>query len=92
MTLHHYTPPVDDSLAWDNYTTDHVHLQLDTGKIILTDDGDVILTEPDNMQVSEGALVPISNNTVQLENDTNMREIETKKYCIEMQATRRFYS
>ena len=44
----------------------------------MTDDGDVILTEPDNMQVSKGALVPISNNTVQLENDTNMGEIETK--------------
>ena len=77
-----YTPPVDDSLAWDNYTTDHVPLQLDTDKIILTDDGDVILTEPDNMQVSEGALVPISNNTVQLENDTNMGEIETKNIVL----------
>ena len=77
-----YTPPVDDSLAWDNYTTDHVPLQLDTDKIILTDDGDVILTEPDNMQVSKGALVPISNNTVQLENDTNMGEIETKNIVL----------
>ena len=57
-------------------------LQLDTEKIILTDDGDVILTEPDNMQVSEGALVPISNTTVQLENDTNMGEIATRNIVL----------
>ena len=76
-----YKPPVD-ILTSDSYVTDHVPLQLDTEKIILTDDGDVILTEPDNMQVSEGALVPISNNTVQLENDTNMGEIATRNIVL----------
>ena len=73
-----YKPPVD-ILTSDSYVTDHVPLQLDTEKIILTDDGDVILTEPDNMQVSEGALVPISNNTVQLE---NMGEIATRNIVL----------
>ena len=76
-----YKPPVDILIS-DSYVTDHVPLQLDTEKIILTDDGDVILTEPDNMQVSEGALVPISNNTVQLENDTNMGEIATRNIVL----------
>ena len=48
----------------------------------MTDDGDVILTEPDNMQVSEGALVPISNNNVQIENDTHMDEITTRNIAV----------
>ena len=76
-----YKPPAD-ILTSDSYVTDHVPLQLDTEKIILTDDGDVILTEPDNMQVSEGVLVPISNNTVQIENDTNMGEIATRNIVL----------
>ena len=72
-----YKLPVDIPSS-DSYVTDHVPLQLNTDKIILTDDGDVILAEPDNMQVSEGALIPISNNTLQLENDTDMNQISTR--------------
>ena len=76
-----YNPTVD-ILTTDTYVTDHVSLQLDTEKIILTDDSDVILTEPDNMQVSEGALVPISNNNVQIENDTHIDEITTRNIAV----------
>ena len=76
-----YKPPVN-ILTSDNYVTDHVPLQLDTDQIIMTDDGDVILTEPDIMQVSKGVLVPISNDSVQLENDTNMNEIATRNIVL----------
>ena len=69
-----YKPPVDIPSS-DSYVTNHVPLQLDTDKIIMTDDCDIVLTDPDNMQVSEGALVPISNNTLQLENNIDMSEI-----------------
>ena len=48
----------------------------------MTDDGDIVLTEPDNMQVSEGALVPISNNTLQLENNIDMSEIATRNIVL----------
>ena len=76
-----YKPPVDIPSS-DSYVTNHVPLQLDTDKIIMTDDGDIVLTEPDNMQVSEGALVPISNNTLQLENNIDMSEIATRNIVL----------
>ena len=50
--------PTEVELVWDNNATDLVPLELDTNKIVMTEDGDVILTEPDNMQVQEGQLVP----------------------------------
>ena len=76
-----YKPPVDIPSS-DSNVTNHVPLQLDTDKIIMKDDGDIVLTEPDNMQVSEGALVPISNNTLQLENNTDMSEIATRNIVL----------
>ena len=76
-----YKLPVDIPSS-DSNVTNHVPLQLDTDKIIMKDDGDIVLTEPDNMQVSEGALVPISNNTLQLENNTDMSEIATRNIVL----------
>ena len=76
-----YKPPVDIPSS-DSYVTNHVPLQLDTDKIIMTDDGDIVLTEPDNMQVREGVLVPISNNTLQLENNIDMSEIATRNIVL----------
>ena len=76
-----YKPPVDIPSS-DSNVTNHVPLQLDTDKIIMKDDGDIVLTEPDNMQVSEGALVPIYNNTLQLENNTDMSEIATRNIVL----------
>ena len=76
-----YKSPVDIP-SLDSYVTNHVPLQLDTDKIIMTDDGDIVLAEPDNMQVSEGALVPISNNTLQLESNIDMSEIATRNIVL----------
>ena len=41
----------------------------------MTEDGDVILTEPDNMQVQEGQLVPLSNETLMLPPEENMTDV-----------------
>ena len=40
----------DSQIVWDDDNTDLVSLEFDTDKVIMTDDGDVILIEPDNMQ------------------------------------------
>ena len=41
----------------------------------MTEDGDVILTESDNMQVQEGQLVPLSNETLMLPPEENMTDV-----------------
>ena len=64
--------PSEVELVWDNYATDLVPLELDTDKIVMPEDGDVILTEPDNMHVQEGQLVPLSDDTLMLPPEENM--------------------
>ena len=54
---------------------DLIPLEFDTDKIIITDDGDVILIEPDNMQVEEKQLVPLSNDSIMLPPEENMTDI-----------------
>ena len=65
----------DSQIVWDEDNTDLVPLEFDTNKIVMTDDGDVILTEPDNMQVEEKALVPLSNDTIMLPPEENMTDV-----------------
>ena len=43
----------DSQIVWEEDNKDLVRLEFDSNKVIMTDDGDVILTEPDNMQVEE---------------------------------------
>ena len=45
----------------------------------MTDDGDVILTEPDNMQVEEKQLIPLSNDSIMLPPQENMTDIISTK-------------
>ena len=45
----------------------------------MTDDGDVILTEPDNMQVEEKQLVPLSNDSIILPPEEDMTDIISTK-------------
>ena len=45
----------------------------------MTDDGDVILTEPDNMQVEEKQLIPLSNDSIMLPPEENMTDIISTK-------------
>ena len=67
--------PNEVQVVWDNNAADLVPLELDTDKNVMTGDGDVILTEPDNMQVQEGQLVPLSNNTLILPREENMTDV-----------------
>ena len=48
----------------------------------MTDDGDVILTEPDNMQVEEKQLVPLSNDSIMLPPEENMTDIISTKNIV----------
>ena len=65
----------DPQIVWDEDNTDLVPLDFDTDKVVMTEDGDVILTEPDNMQVEEKQLVPLSNYTIMLPPEENMTNI-----------------
>ena len=64
--------PSEVEYVWDNNATDLVPLELDTDKIVMTEDSDVILTEPDNMHVQEVQLVPLPDNTLMLPPEENM--------------------
>ena len=63
--------PIEVELVWDNNATDLVPLELDTDKIVMTEDGDIILIEPDNMHVQEGQLIPLSDDTLMLPPEEN---------------------
>ena len=63
---------------WNEDNKDLVPLEFDTDKIVMTDDGDVILTEPDNMQVEQKPLIA-SENTITLPPEENMKYCSKKK-------------
>ena len=50
-------------------------IQFDTDKIVLTDDGDVILIEPDNMQIEQKVLVPLGDGTIALPEQPQQMEV-----------------
>ena len=54
----------DSKIIWDEDNKDLVPLELDDNKIVLTDDGDVILVEPDNMLIEEKPIMPLSEGVV----------------------------
>ena len=72
--------PVSDVEIVDVIDPDIIPLpiKIDTEKIIITDDGDVKLTEPDNMQIDEKALVPLADGTVALPPTLEMEVVRTK--------------
>ena len=70
----------DSQIVWDEDNKDLLPLEFNADKIIMTDDGDVILTEPDNMQVEEKQLVPLSNDVAMLlPPEENMTDIISTK-------------
>ena len=64
----------DSQIVWDEDNTDLVPLEFDTDKIVMTDDGDVILTEPDNMQVEQKPLIA-SEDSIMLPPEENMTDV-----------------
>ena len=69
----------DSQIVWDEDNKDLVPLEFDSNKVIMTDDGDVILTEPDNMQVEEKQLIPLSNDWIMLPLEEDMTDIISTK-------------
>ena len=69
----------DSQIVWDEDNKDLVPLEFDSNKVIMTDDGDVILTEPDNMQVEEKQLIPLSNDSIMLPPEEDMTDIISTK-------------
>ena len=69
----------DSQIVWDKDNKDLVPLEFDSNKVIMTDDGDVILTEPDNMQIEEKQLIPLSNDSIMLPPEEDMADIISTK-------------
>ena len=59
-----------------------IPIEIDENKIVLTDDGDVILTEPDNMNVEYKPIVPYSEDVVQLTPEVEMDEVRTRNLVL----------
>ena len=69
----------DSHIVWDEDNKDLVPLEFDSDKVIMTDDRDVILTEPDNMQVEEKQLIPLCNDSIMLPPEENMTDVISTK-------------
>ena len=69
----------DSQIVWDEDNKDLVPLEFDSNKVIMTDNGDVILTEPGNMQVEEKQLIPLSNDSIMLPPEEDMTDIISTK-------------
>ena len=65
----------DSRIVWDDDNKDLVPLEFDDNKIIMTDDRDVILLDPDNMQVEDKPIIPLSDEVVMLLPEENMTDI-----------------
>ena len=73
---------IDSQIVWDEDNKDLVPLELDTDKIILTEDGDVVLTESDNMQVKEKQIVPLSDDVVMLPPEEDMADVVSTRNIV----------
>ena len=62
-------------IVWDDDNKDLVPLEFDDNQIIMTDDGDVILLDQDNMQVEGKPIVPLSGDVVMLPPEENMTDV-----------------
>ena len=69
----------DSQIVWDEDNKGLVPLEFDSNKVIMTDDEDVILTEPDNMQVEEKQLIPLANDSIMLPPEEDMTDIISTK-------------
>ena len=59
-----------------------IPIEIDENKIVLTDDGHVILTEPDNMNVEYKPVILYSEGVVQLPPEVEMEEVKTKNLVL----------
>ena len=61
---------------------DPAPIEIDEDKFVVTDDGDVILTEPDNMQIDYKPISPYSEGVIQLPPELEMDEVKTKSLVL----------
>ena len=73
------TDLTDPQIVWDEDNKDLVPLEFDSNKVIMTDDGDLTLTAPDNMQVEEKQLIPLSNDSIMLPPEEDITDIISTK-------------
>ena len=71
----------DSRIIWDEDNKDLIPLELDDNKIVLTDDGDVILTERGNIQIEYNTLAPLSEGMVALPSEEKM-EVGTRNLVL----------
>ena len=69
-----FIPPSDED--------DLIPNEMDTDKIILTDDGDVMLIDPDNMQKDEKPFKFVSEDVVELPSEEDMEVVRTKNIVL----------
>ena len=74
ITVPQITSTDDVIPLYDEDNKDVIPLEFDTDKIIMTDDEDIILTEPDNMQVEQKQLIA-SEDTIMLPPEENMTDV-----------------
>ena len=75
-----FVPPSDKD--------DLIPKEMDTNKIILTDDGDVILIDPDNMQKDEKPFKFVSEDVVELPSEEeDMEVVRTKNIILKRKNT-----
>ena len=73
---------IDFVISKSDELTVSLPIEPDTDKLLLTDDGDVQLIEPDNMQVEDRSLVPLSDGTVALPQVHDMEVVGTKNLIL----------
>ena len=69
-------------MSWEEPEPDPTPIEIDEDKFVVTVDGDVILTEPDNIQIDYKPIVPYSEGVIQLPLEVEMEEVKTKNLVL----------
>ena len=72
----------DGMMSWEEPEPDPTTIEIDEDKFVVTDDGDVILTEPDNIQIDYKPIVPYLEGVAQLPLEVEMEEVKTKNLVL----------
>ena len=72
----------DGMMSREEPEPDPTPIEIDEDKFVVTDDGDVILTEPDNIQIDYKPIMPYSEGVVQLPLEVEMEEVKTKNLVL----------
>ena len=77
------SPPREDIYVSDDEDDNKkLPIVMNTDKIAITDDGDVVLTEPDNMQVEDKPIIGLTDGTLALPPTQEMEVVRTKNIIL----------